>query len=114
MSLRSLFLVAALFTAACTSSSDPTPAPCAVDSDCGDARCLHVHDDAGGDVGGYCELARGGTSSATPAPCTTNADCGSDIVCAHLHDDATGADLGGFCDVEERIACPAAGCDPGK
>ena len=104
---RALLLACFAFAFAPACASDPEPAPCTTDSECGDGRCLHVHDDQATEFGGYCELANGGPSSATPAPCATNADCPGGIVCAHVHDDATGAELLAFCDVDEHIVCPA-------
>jgi hypothetical protein len=43
-------------------------------------------------------------TNAAPAPCETDGDCPEGILCVHFHDDATGEEGPGFCNVTEHDA----------
>lgn len=75
-----------------------TPAPCAVDTDCGgDIACIFPN---GEDQPGICDVDETQVSTGTPAPCNADADCPDGIACVF----ANGTDQDGFCDIEEMLA----------
>lgn len=98
-----------LGVAGCGASGGPqaTPAPCSLDGDClSGVQCLHLHDDAGREGPGFCNVTErqaSSTSSGTAAPCTVDADCGPSV-CLHRRDDR-GGELGGFCRTDNQV-CP--------
>ncbi len=75
-----------------------TPAPCTVDTDCGDGiACIFPN---GEDQPGICDVDETQVSTGTPAPCNGDADCPDGIACVF----ANGTDQDGFCDVDEMLA----------
>ena len=75
-----------------------TPAPCTVDSECGDGiACIFPN---GEDQPGICDVDETQVSTGTPAPCNDDMDCPNGIACVFADE----SDQVGFCDIEEMQA----------
>lgn len=98
LALPSLFILGCpgVFSGGMTDA--PTPAPCRVDTDCGDEiACIFPN---GTDQPGICDVDETQVSTGTPAPCSADDECPDGIDCVFPN----GTDQEGFCDIDEMLA----------